>query len=186
MSDKIRIVGIVGSLRNGSYNRALMNAAVELAPENATLEIAEISEIPVYNQDDEKKMPASAMEFKRKVKEADAILFATPEYNYSIPGGLKNAIDFASRPYTDNSWEGKPVAIMSASNGMLGASRAQYHLRQTFVFLNMHALNKPEVIVPSVAQKIGADGRLADEHTRKKIKELLEALVAFTITLQKK
>ncbi len=175
---KIRILGFVGSLRKGSFNKGLMNAAIELVPpELAELEVFDLEGIPPFNQDFENNMPEIVKEFKKKVKGADALLIATPEYNYSFPGVLKNAIDWASRPYTDNSFEGKPVAMMSAAGGMIGGARAQYQLRQVFVYLNMHAINKPEVIVPFVAEKIDPSGKLTDHHTREKIKELIEALI---------
>ncbi len=183
--DKIKILGIVGSLREGSYNKSLMNSALELVPKGAILEVADISQIPIFNQDLENGLPEPVIKFKKQIKESDAILFATPEYNYSIPGPLKNAIDWASRPYPDNSWDDKPVAVMSASGGMIGGARAQYHLRQTFVFLNMHPLNKPEVIVTFANEKIDENGMLTDEHTKKKIKELLDALVVWTKRLKK-
>ncbi|MDY0357909.1 MAG: NADPH-dependent FMN reductase, partial [Sedimentisphaerales bacterium] len=115
---------------------------------------------------------------------ADALLIATPEYNYSMPGVLKNAIDWASRPYGDNSFSGKPVALMGASVGTLGTARAQYHLRQCCVFLNMHVLNQPEVMVASAQDKIDPAGRVNDEETRKRIAQLLAALVAWTHQLQ--
>ena len=122
--------------------------------------------------------------FKSKIKAADAILMVTPEYNYSVPGVLKNAIDWASRPYGDNSFEGKPVAIMSASTGMLGGARAQYHLRQSFVFLDMHPVNRPEVIVTFAPQKFDENGKLTDEQAKKLIVDLLTALAAFTRKLK--
>jgi chromate reductase len=129
-------------------------------------------------------MPEKVKEFKAKIRAADAILIATPEHNFSVPGVLKNAIDWASRPYPDNSFEGKPAAIMSASTGMLGGARAQYHLRQIFVFLDMHPINKPEVIVTFAGQKVDEQGRLTDETTRKVIKASLEALAAWTKRLK--
>lgn len=179
--DKIKILGFAGSLREQSFNRAILKAAAEVLPDDAELEIFDLSEIPVYNTDVEvKAIPEKVQQFKQKIKAADAILIATPEYNYSIPGVLKNAIDWASRPYGDNSFEGKPVAIMSASGGTLGAARAQYHLRQVFVFLDMHPINRPEVIVTFANEKIGMDGRVSDEHTREKIKELVVALTKWT------
>jgi len=177
---KIIVLGFVGSLRKDSYNKAILRAAVELAPEKMRIEVFDLEGIPPFNQDLESQPPKRVKEFKAKVKAADAILVATPEYNYSIPGVLKNAIDWASRPHSDNAFENKLVAIMSASGGMLGGARAQYHLRQTFVFLNMYPINKPEVIVPFVDEKIDGKGRVVDEKTRKKIKELLEALVTWT------
>jgi chromate reductase len=125
-------------------------------------------------------MPQIVKDFKVKIKAADSILIVTPEYNYSIPGILKNAIDWASRPRGDNSWEGKPVAIMLASTGMLGGARAQYHLRQTFVFLNMFPINKPEVIVTFAEQKFNSDGILGDEKATQLIKQLLRSLIDWT------
>jgi chromate reductase, NAD(P)H dehydrogenase (quinone) len=179
MPDKIRILGIAGSLRKKSFNRAALRAAQSLAPGNVALDIFDIAGIPPFSEDDEKNPPAQVIEFKRKIREADAILFVTPEYNYSIPGVLKNAIDWASRPYGDNAWNGKPVAVMGASVGMLGAARAQYHLRQCFVFLNMHALNQPEVMIPNAAGKFDEQGNVTDEHTRDKIRQMVEALAAW-------
>ena len=184
MDKQISIFGFAGSLRKGSYNRALLRAAAELMPAEAQLETFDLTEIPPFNQDFEKQPPPVVKEFKAKIKSADALLIATPEHNYSIPGVLKNAIDWASRPYGDNSFDGKPVAIMSASTGMLGGARAQYHLRQTFVFLDMHPINKPEVIVTFAPQKIDEQGKLIDETTRKLIGQLLEALIAWTKKLK--
>jgi len=184
MEKQIIILGLAGSLRKGSYNKALLRAAAELVPKGAKLEIFDIEGIPLYNQDLEYEMPAKVKEFKAKIRSTDAILVATPEYNYSIPGVLKNAIDWASRPPGDNSFEGKPVAVMSASIGMLGGARAQYHLRQVFVTLNMHPINKPEVIVPFAKDKFDENGQLKDDTTRTRIRELLENLVAWTKKLK--
>jgi len=184
MEKPIIILGFAGSLRKYSYNKALLRAAAELVPKGAKLEIFDIEGIPLYNQDLEYEMPAKVKEFKAKIRSADAILVATPEYNYSIPGVLKNAIDWASRPPGDNSFDGKPVAIMSASIGMLGGARAQYHLRQVFVTLNMYPINKPEVMVPLAEEKFDENGRLKDDKTRAKIRELLENLVAWTKKLK--
>ncbi len=183
---QIKILAFAGSLRKGSYNKALVRAAVELAPENVAIEIFDLEGIPPYNQDLENTPPERVNEFKDKIRSADALLIATPEYNYSVPGVLKNAIDWASRPKTGNPLEGKPVAIMSASIGRLGGARAQYHLRQSFVFLNMHPVNQPEVMLPSAADNIDANGRLTNEQTRELIRQLLEALVAWTIRLKGK
>lgn len=177
----MKILGIAGSLRTGSYNMAVLKAACQLVPEGTSLEIFEsLGEIPLFNQDQENNLPESVLKLKDKIKSSDAILFATPEYNYSIPGVLKNAIDWASRPYSDNSWEGKPVAIMSASGGMLGGVRAQYHLRQILVFSNMFPVNKPEVMIPEVMKKTDEQGNLIDEVTRDKIRQLLQSLVEWT------
>jgi len=162
-----------------------MKSAQELCPEIAELEVFDrLGEFPLFNQDLEGDPPAVIKEFKAKIKAADAILFVTPEYNYSIPGFLKNAIDWASRPYTDSSFNDKPGAIMSASTGMLGGARAQYVLRQVCVQLNVHLLNRPEVFVADVAEKVQA-GILSDTHTKEKIRELLDALCVWTMRLTK-
>lgn len=185
MDKPITILGFAGSLRKNSYNKALLRVAMELAPKSAKLEIFDLEGIPPFNQDLENHMPEKVKEFKAKIKRADAILIATPEHNYSIPGILKNAIDWVSRPLGDNSFEGKPVAIMSASPGTLGGARAQYHLRQILVSLNMHAINRPEVIVASADEKIDENGNLTDEETRKRIRQLLESLVDWIKRLKK-
>ena len=182
---KISILGLAGSLRKGSYNKTLLRAAMEMVPADAELEIFDLEGLPPFNQDLENQPPEKVKEFKAKIRAADAILIATPEYNYSIPGVLKNAIDNASRPYGDNAFDGKSVAIMGASIGMLGTARAQYHLRQSLVFLNMYPLNQPEVMVPFAQEKIDQNGRVTDPKTREKIKELLEALVIWTRKLKK-
>jgi chromate reductase len=177
MDNKIKILSIVGSLRKDSFNRKLAFAAQKLAPANVDLEIFTLEEIPPFNQDLESNPPVKVIELKSKIKEAHAILFVSPEYNYSIPGVLKNAIDWASRPYGDSAWDGKPAAIMGGSPGMGGTMRMQYHLRQVMVFLNMFPLNRPEVMVPLVNEKFDKKGNLVDEHTKEKIKELLKSLV---------
>jgi chromate reductase len=184
MDAPITVLGICGSLRKGSLNRGLLRAAQQLTPQGVALEVLDLLGIPPYNQDDEGKPPAIVTEFKARIRAADAILFATPEYNYSIPGVLKNAIDWASRPYGDNSWAGKPAAIMGASPGMLGTARAQYHLRQCFVFLDMHAVNKPEVMIGLAGQRCDAEGNLTDEKSKQAIGNLLAALAALTRKLQ--
>jgi chromate reductase len=184
MEKKIKILGFAGSLRKNSYNRSLLHAALEWVPKDTELEIFDLEGIPPFNQDLENQPPQKVKEFKEKIRAADAILIATPEYNYSIPGVLKNAIDSASRPYGDNAFEGKPVAVMGASIGMLGTARAQYHLRQCFVFLNMYPVNQPEVMVPFAQEKIDQNGRVTDQKTKEKIRELLESLVAWTRSLK--
>lgn len=179
----INILGIAGSLRKDSYNRAVLRTAVGLTPEDAQLEEFDLSPLPFFNADDEQN-PLDVVEgFKEKIREADAILFVTPEYNYSVPGVLKNALDLASRPYGDNAWEGKPVGMMSAATGMIGGARAQYHLRQIFVFLNMYPLNRPEVMVPNVQEKFDNNGQLTDPHTKEKIEEFLNSLVKWSIRI---
>ncbi len=184
--DNITILGFGGSLREGSFSRELLeagyilDAAYDVCPKDVTLEVFDgIEEFPAYSQDLEEHMPDVIKEFKRKIKAADAILIATPEYNYSIPGYLKNAIDWATRPYGDNSFNDKPGAIVSASPGRFGGIKAQYALRQTCVFLNLHLLNKPEVAVTSVHEKI-KNGKLTDEKTVEKMQELMQELCAWT------
>jgi chromate reductase len=186
MPQVFHIFGFAGSLRKGSYNRALLRAAAELLPPNVLLDIFDLEGIPPYNQDFEQQPPQRVRDFKAGIKTADALLIATPEYNYSMPGVLKNAIDWGSRPHGDNVFDDKPVAIMGASLGMIGTARAQYHLRQSCVYLNMHPLNKPEIMVPFAKDKIDAQGNLADEPTRAKIRELLESLVAWSKRLSKR
>ena len=186
MNDKIRILGFAGSLRKNSFNRALLRNVLSIMPDNSSLEIFELDDIPPFNQDIEKDMPEKVREFKSKIRGADAILISTPEYNYSVPGVLKNAIDSASRPYGDNPFDGKPVAIMSASIGMLGGARAQYHLRQIFVFLNMYPVNRPEVMVNFAADKFDNDGNLMDKTAQKLIGDLIQNLVNWAILIQNK
>ncbi len=187
MEKKIRVLGIVGSLRKGSYNKALMRAALEMAPPNMEIEVFDnLAAIPIFNQDLERNPASAVQDLKAKIRAADAILFASPEYNYSIPGVLKNAMDSASRPYGDNAFAGKPVAVMSASTSKLGGGRAQYHLRQSFVFLNMFPINFPEVMLAQAQSYIGEDGILRNDDTRKLIRQLLEELAKWTARLQEK
>jgi len=184
MEKIVNILGFAGSLRKDSYNKALLRAALELVPKDAKLEAFSLEGIPPFNQDLENQPPEKVKEFKAKIRAADAILIATPEANYTLPGVLINAMNWASRPYGDNAFDGKPVAVMGATIGMLGTARAQYHLRQSFVFLNMIPLNQPEVMVPFVQEKIDKNGRLTDQKTKEKIGELLVNLVSWTKRLR--
>jgi chromate reductase len=183
-TDRIRILGFAGSLRKGSYNRMLLRAARELAPENVEIEIFDLEGIPLFNQDFEANPHEKVTALKEKIRAADGLLIVTPEYNYSIPGVLKNAIDAASRPYGTSPFGGKPVAIMSASTGMLGGARAQYHLRQALVFLDAHPLNAPEIMVAFAPEKFDPTGRLTDETTRGKVAELLVRLAEWIERLE--
>src|SRR5215203_5861053 len=183
MSDSVRILGIAGSLRRDSYNRAALRAATQLAPSGATIQILELDGIPAFNQDEESNPPTKVIELKRRISEADAVLFVTPEYNYSISGVLKNAIDWASRP-PNQPFDGKPVAIMGASGGLFGTARAQYHLRQMLIFLNAFPVNKPEVMIGQAQTKFDEAGNLTDEATREFIRKLLVSLVAWTERLK--
>jgi chromate reductase len=174
---KINILGIAGSLRKGSYNRYALQAAQELLPDDATLDLVDLHGIPVFNQDDESVPPAAVLDFKQKILAADAILFATPEYNYSLPGGLKNAIDWASRPYGQSAWQGKTAGIMGASVGNFGTARAQYDLRKILVALDMPVVVQPEVMIGNAAERFDQDGSLTDERSRQLIRKLLSTLV---------
>ena len=174
--NQFEILGIVGSLRKGSYNHLALKAAQELVPEGVVLNLVELHGIPMFDQDAEMAPPEAVLEFKRRIVAADAILFATPEYNYSISGVLKNAIDWASRPYGTSAWRGKPAAIMGASVGGFGTARAQYHLRQILVALNMPVVIQPEVMIGNAAQRFDQSGKLIDEPTRQFIAKLLAAL----------
>ena len=180
MSNPVRILGIAGSLRRQSYNRALLRAATQVAPEGAAIDIFEIDGIPPFSEDDEQAPPEKVVELKRRIRESDAVLFVTPEYNYSIPGVLKNAIDWASRPYGDSAWSGKPAAVMGASTGMIGTARAQYHLRQVMVFLDMFPLNQPEVMVGAADERFDTVGNLTDEETKEYVRLLVQSLVDWT------
>jgi len=180
MDKSFTILGIAGSLRRNSYNLSALRAAQQLAPEGVSLKIFQLDGIPGFNEDDEKNPPAKIVDFKKEIRAADAILFATPEYNYSVPGVLKNAIDWASRPYGDSAWLGKPAAIMGASVGGIATARAQYHLRQICVTLNILLLNQPEVMIGNAAQRFDTEGNLTDESTKKHLKKLVESLVEWS------
>ena len=180
MTKPIRILGIAGSLRRESFNRAALRAATELAPEDATIDVFELDGIPGFNQDEEQNPPAKVVELKQRIRGADAILIVTPEYNYSVPGVLKNAIDWASRPYGDSAWSGKPAAIMGASVGTIATARAQYHLRQMMVFLNMFPINQPEVMIGNASGRFDMKGNLTDDTTKDLIRQLLQNLVDWT------
>ena len=184
MGNSINILGISGSLRKGSYNRMLLQSAIELASKDMAIEVFNLDEIPLFNADLEQILPVKVKQLKSKIRAANAILIVTPEYNYSVPGVLKNAIDWGSRPQGDNSWEGKPIAIMSASIGLLGGARAQYHLRQTLVCLDMHPINKPEVMINFATQTFDDKGNLIDDKAKELIRMLLTNLAAWTKKLQ--
>jgi chromate reductase len=176
----MKVVGISGSLRHSSFNTLALRAAQELAPTGMVIEAVEIGDLPHYNDDIRiAGYPPEVERFRAQLAAADAILFVTPEYNYSIPGVLKNAIDWASRP-PSQPFDGKPVAIMGASVGLLGTARAQYQLRQMLVFLNAHPINKPEVMIGQAGSKFDEAGRLTDEPTRDFIRQMLTSLADWT------
>ena len=172
------VCGIAGSLRRGSYNRALLRAAQELAPPDVEIRIFDrMAEIPLYNHDVEAEgVPEPVQALKRAIGEADALLFATPEYNHGVPGVLKNAIDWASRPARASVLSGKPAAILGASTGITGTARAQSQLREAFVFTNTPALLQPEILVYRAKEKFDEEGRLTDDKTREFVGKLLHAL----------
>jgi len=174
----ITLLGIAGSVRQGSYNRLLLKAASRLLPPSTRLDIFEINRIPLYNQDlEERAFPEEVMIFKRKIEASDALLISTPEYNHSYPGVLKNAIDWASRPYGHNSFVGKPIAVISASPGLFGGIAAQDQLKQVLLALNTRLVTQPAVIVTSAQQKIGEDGNILDPNTKQFLQQLLTNLV---------
>jgi chromate reductase len=178
MSDAkpVSVLGICGSLRKASSNMAALRTAIELRPAGMEVTVADISQIPLYNEDvREQGFPPPVETLRQQIKAADALLFACPEYNYSMSGVLKNAIDWASRP-PDQPFAGKPCAIISAAAGMAGGARAQLHLRHSCVFLDMRPLNKPEVLIFQCQHKFDADGRLTDDVARGFISDLMKNL----------
>lgn len=181
MSDApVRILGFAGSLRQASFNRALLRVAVSIAPPDATIETFDLIPIPPFNEDVRLAgEPAAVTEFKARVRAADALLIVTPEYNYSMPGVLKNALDWLSRPPAESPLKAKPAAIMGASNGRFGTVRAQLHLRQVLLGTAMHGMPGPELMVAMAQEKFDAEGNLTDERTRDGVRAVVAALVAF-------
>ena len=172
----ISVLGICGSLRKGSYNMAALRTAIELKPAGMNVTVADISQIPLYNEDlRQQGFPPPVETLRRQIAEADALLFACPEYNYSMSGVLKNAIDWASRP-PDQPFAGKPCTILGAGAGMAGTARAQGDLRRSMVFLDMHPLNKPEVLIGQAQTKFDEQGKLTDEAARGFIRDMMAAL----------
>lgn len=177
MPDRIKVLGICGSLRRGSYNRMLLEAAVECAPPDMTIEsYGGLGDIPPYNEDvREAGEPAAVADFKRRIADADGLLIASPEYNYSVPGVLKNAIDWVSRPPAESPLMNKPAAIIGASTGNFGTARGQLALRQVFVFTGTQAMLKPELLVFQAQKRFDESGRLTDDVTRKLLTEFMAA-----------
>ena len=170
-----QVAVIVGSLRKGSFNRKMALALAAIAPASLKLEIVEIGQLPHYNQDHDADPPQEVKDFKGRIQQADAVLFLTPEYNRSVPGVLKNAIDVASRPYGKSAWNGKPGAIFSLSPGALGAFGANHHLRQSLVFLNVLAMPQPEAYVGGAAKMFNDAGAIASDDTREFVSKFLQA-----------
>ena len=182
MSDSggIKVLGISGSLRKGSFNMAALRTAIELKPAGMSVEVADISQIPLYNEDVRAQgFPPPVQKLREQIAAADALLFACPEYHYSMSGVLKNAIDWASRP-PDQPFAGKPCAILGAAAGMAGGARAQGDLRRSMVFLDMHPINKPEVLIGQAQTKFDESGKLLDEAGRGFIRDMMAALDRWT------
>lgn len=171
----MNVLALSGSLRGASYNRALLRAAHELAPAGMAIELYEIGGLPLYDEDLEADPPAAAVEFRERVRRAGALLLATPEYNYSISGVLKNAIDWGSQPMGANVWDGKPAAILGASVSSIGTARAQLHLRQCLGCLNVAVMPTPELLVGKAQDKFDMRGNLVDEAARGSLREFLVA-----------
>ncbi len=160
-----KIAVLVGSLRKESFNRKMAKTLMKLAPDSLNLEVVEIGGLPLYNQDLEDNPPTAWIDFRERLKRFDGVLFVTPEYNRSVPGGLKNAVDVGSRPYGKSVWDGKPVAVVSVSPGAIGGFGANHHLRQSLVFLNMPALQQPEAYMGNAANLFDENDNLVDEST---------------------
>ena len=175
MSTTRNVAVFVGSLRKESFNRKMAKALIAIAPPPLKLEIVEIRELPLYNQDDDANPPAASVAFKQRVQQADAVLFVTPEYNRSVPGVLKNAIDVASRPYGKSAWNGKPGAVISVSPGAIGGFGANHHLRQSLVFLNVPALQMPEAYIGNAAKLFDESGTLIDASAKEFLLKFLQA-----------
>lgn len=178
----IKILGISGSGRKRSYNSALLEAAKELAPDNVAIEICDVSHFPLYSQDIEFQAPVRVQEFKERIRKADAILFASPEYNFSVTAVMKNAIEWGNRP--DNLWDGKPSAIASASSSSRGGARSQLHLRQIMVDLNMHPINEPQLLIARASEKFDSNLKLTDEVSRETLRSQLIALAEWTLKIK--
>jgi chromate reductase len=178
MSTTTDVAVVVGSLRKESFNRKMALADAELAPPSLRFEIVEIRDLAPFNQDDEANPPPQNAAFKARIQKADAVLFVTPEYNRSVPGVLKNAIDVASRPYGKSAWDGKPAAVISVSPGAIGGFGANHHLRQSLVFLNMPTLQQPEAYIGQAATLFDAAGKLANEQTREFVGKFIQAFAA--------
>ena len=174
----MHIVAISGSLRKGSYNTMLVKELAELAPEDMTIKVVEIGNLPLYNQDDEATFPAVAQELKDKIEAADGVIIATPEYNRSIPGVLKNAIDWASRPYGKNSFAGKPVLVAGVSVGKIGTAVAQSHLKQIMVYLDTRVVGQPELYLGPATELFDEEGNLTNDSTKELLVKALGVLAA--------
>jgi chromate reductase len=177
------IAVIVGSLRKASLNRLTAKALAKLAPENLKLDIVEIGDLPLYNEDSEDPAPHSWTDFRERIRRADGVVFVTPEYNRSVPGALKNAIDVGSRPYGASTWNGKPALVVSVSPGGLAGFGANHHLRQSLVFLNMPVLQQPEAYLGNAGTFFDENGELKNESTAKFLTTVINAYAAWVETV---
>jgi chromate reductase len=176
MSSSPRVAVLVGSLRKSSLNRKMANAVIALEAAPLTFEMVEIGQLPLYNQDLEGENPPAAwVAIRQQIRSADAVLFVTPEYNRSVPGVLKNALDVASRPYGNNAWEAKPGAVISVSPGAIGGFGANHHLRQCLVFLNVPTMQQPEAYIGGAESMFDKGGRLTNESTREFLRKFVQA-----------
>lgn len=181
--DQKRIAVIVGSLRKDSFNRKMALSLIALAPNSLQLEVVEIGQLSMYDQDLDENPPREWIEFRDRIKRSDGVLFVTPEYNRSVPGVLKNAIDVGSRPYGSSAWDGKPGAVVSVSPGDIGGFGANHHLRQSLVFLNVPVMQQPEAYIGGAADLFGDNGSIAVDSTREFIREFIEAFSAWVYKL---
>jgi chromate reductase len=179
MASNYSVAVFVGSLRKESLNRKMARALAEAAPSGMKLEVVEIGELPLYNEDAEKQPPESWLKFREHVRPADAVLFVTPEYNRSVPGCLKNALDVGSRPYGKSVWMGKPGAVVSVSPSAIGAFGANHHLRQSMVFLNVPMMQQPEAYIGGAADMFDAQGKLTREATKELLSKFLRAFATW-------
>ncbi|WP_028323348.1 NADPH-dependent FMN reductase [Desulfatirhabdium butyrativorans] len=177
-----RIAVIVGSLRKESFNRKMARVLSDLAPESLSLEIVEIGDLPLYNEDFDANPPAEWVRFRESIRKFDGVLFVTPEYNRSVPGVLKNAIDVGSRPYGQSVWAGKPGAVMSVSISAIGGFGANHHLRQSLVFLNVPAMHQPEAYIGNAASLFDEKGNLINDSTRDFVQKYIRAFAAWVET----
>lgn len=182
MKNTHNVAVIVGSLRKGSFNRQVAHALAEVAPSELKLEIVEIGHLPHYNQDSDGNPPAEFTVFRDRIRSSDAVLFVTPEYNRSVPGVLKNALDIASRPYGESAWDKKPGAIVSASIGAIGGFGANHHLRQTLAYLNVPTMGQPEAYIGTVDKFLDDNGKLTDDGTRQFLAKFMLAYAAWVKT----
>lgn len=183
MTNKIAV--LVGSLRKQSFNRKMAKALISLAPDTLQLNIVEIGDLPLYNQDydDEGHPPAAWTAFRQQIKPCNGVLFITPEYNRSVSGVLKNAIDVGSRPYGQSVWDGKAGAIVSVSPGAIGGFGANHHLRQSLVFLNVLTLQQPEAYIGQAGDLFTANGEIAKEDTKQFLQKLMQTYANWVTTI---